>query len=107
MEITVKTTNHGHIRDQQVKVYKNSCFVFNFTSFEFLTVFSTAVLTGVTVRPGLRRAAADSARRNFRFLYGSSIFSATGGQVTLGCIRRMRVGYYIRQQSLRLSLKTA
>jgi len=44
-EIMVKTSNYGHIRDQQVKIYKNSCFVLNFTFFEFLTVFSTAVLT--------------------------------------------------------------
>ena len=38
-EILVKTTNHGHIRDQRVKIYQNPCFVFNFTSFEILTVF--------------------------------------------------------------------
>ena len=42
-ELTVKTTNHAHIRDQQVKIYKNPCFVFDFTLVEFLTVFSTAV----------------------------------------------------------------
>ena len=42
----VKITNHAYIRDQQVKIYKNQCFLFKFTSFEFLTVFSTAVFTG-------------------------------------------------------------
>ena len=31
-EITVKSTKHAHIRDQRVKIYKNPCFVFNFTS---------------------------------------------------------------------------
>ena len=45
-KITAKTTNHTHIRDQQVKIYKNPYFVFDFTSIEFLTVFSTAILTG-------------------------------------------------------------
>ena len=45
-EIMVKTTNHAHIRDQRVKIYKNPCFVFDFTSLEFLTVFQTAILTG-------------------------------------------------------------
>ena len=38
--------NHAEIRDQQAKVYKNPCFVFNSTLFEFLTAFSTAILTG-------------------------------------------------------------
>ena len=38
--------NHGYIRDQQVKIYKNPWFVFDFTSLEFLTVFSTAIWTG-------------------------------------------------------------
>ena len=47
MEITVKTTNHAHIRDQQVKIYKNPCFDFDFTSLEFLTIFSTAILPEV------------------------------------------------------------
>ena len=45
-EITVKIKNHGHIRDQQVKIYKNPWFNFDFTSLEFLTVFSTAIWTG-------------------------------------------------------------
>ena len=45
-ELTAKTTNHGHIRDQRVKIYKNPRFVFDFTLFEFLTAFSTAILTG-------------------------------------------------------------
>ena len=45
-KMTVKTTNHGHIRDQQVKIYKNPCFVFDFTSLDFLTVFPTVILTG-------------------------------------------------------------
>ena len=45
-EITVKSTNHAHIRDQQVKIYKNPCFVFDFTSLGFLTVFPTVILTG-------------------------------------------------------------
>ena len=30
-EFMVKITNHAHIRDQQVKIYKNQCFVFKFT----------------------------------------------------------------------------
>ena len=30
----------------QVKIYKNPCFVFDFTSLEFLTVFSTVIWTG-------------------------------------------------------------
>ena len=46
IEITAKTTNHGLIRGQEVKIYKNPCFVFYFTSLEFLTVFSYAILTG-------------------------------------------------------------
>ena len=41
-----RISNHAHIRDQQVKIYKKRCFVFKFTSFEFLTVFLTAVCTG-------------------------------------------------------------
>ena len=45
-EITVKSTNHAHIRDQQVEIYKNPCFVFDFTSLAFLTVFPTVNLTG-------------------------------------------------------------
>ena len=45
-EITVKSTNHAHIRDQQVEIYKNPCFVFDFTSLDFLTVFPTVNLTG-------------------------------------------------------------
>ena len=45
-EITVKSTNHAHIRDQQVKIYKNPCFVFDFTSLDFLTVFPTVIFTG-------------------------------------------------------------
>ena len=38
-EITVKIKNHGYIRGQQVEIYKNQWFVFDFTSLEFLTVF--------------------------------------------------------------------
>ena len=38
-EITVKTTNHAHTCDQQVKIYKNPWFNFDFTSLEFLTGF--------------------------------------------------------------------
>ena len=38
-ELTVKTTNHAHFRDQQLKNYKNPFFVSNSTSLEFLTVF--------------------------------------------------------------------
>ena len=34
-KITVKTTNHAHIRDQRVKIFMNPCFVFDFTSLEF------------------------------------------------------------------------
>ena len=45
-EIMFRITNHTHIRDQQVKTYEKRCFVFKFTSFEFLTVLLTAVLTG-------------------------------------------------------------
>ena len=44
--MTVKSTNNAHIRDQQVKIYKNPWFVFDFTSLDFLTVFPTAILTG-------------------------------------------------------------
>ena len=46
-EITINIKNHGYIRDWQVKIYKNPWFVFDFTSLEFLTVFSTALLTGI------------------------------------------------------------
>ena len=46
-EITVKSTNHEDIRDQQAKIYKNPCFVFDFTSLDFLTGFPTVILTGV------------------------------------------------------------
>ena len=35
----VKKTNHAHIRDQRVKIFKNPCFVFDFTSLDFLTFF--------------------------------------------------------------------
>ena len=38
-EITVKIKNQGYIRDEQVKIYKNLWFVFDFTSLEFLTFF--------------------------------------------------------------------
>ena len=42
----VKITNHAHIRDQRVKIYENQCFVENFTLFDILTTFSTAILIG-------------------------------------------------------------
>ena len=32
-----KTTNHAHIRDQRVKIYKNQWFLKKISSFEFLT----------------------------------------------------------------------
>ena len=70
MEITVKTTNHGHIRDQKVTLSKNSCFVFNFMSFEFLTVFSTAILTGSWWRGNLKwnsKPSYNSIFSNFQF----------------------------------------
>ena len=38
-EITVKIKNRGYICDQEVKIYKNPCFVFNFTSLEFERFF--------------------------------------------------------------------
>ena len=44
-ERMVKILNHAHIRYQRVKIYKNQCFVFNSTLFEFVTAFSTAILT--------------------------------------------------------------
>ena len=31
-DISVKITNHAHIRDEQVKIYMNLCFVSKFTS---------------------------------------------------------------------------
>ena len=61
----VKTSNYGHIRDQQVKIYKNSCFVLNFTSFEFLTVFSTAVLTGSWWRRPFKLNSKHRKHKNF------------------------------------------
>ena len=42
---TVKTTNNAYMRDEQVEIYKNKCFVFKSSSFQFLTGFSTAVFT--------------------------------------------------------------
>ena len=45
-EIMIKTTNHVQIRDQRVKIYKNPCFAFNSTLFEFLTAFLTVILNG-------------------------------------------------------------
>ena len=44
-EILVKTTNHANIRVWQVKVYKNWSFVLSFASIQFLTAFSTVILT--------------------------------------------------------------
>ena len=41
----VKSTNQAHIRVQRVKIYKNKCFVFSFTSLRFLTVFQTVIST--------------------------------------------------------------
>ena len=41
----VKSTNQAHIRVQRVKIYKNKCFVFSFTSLWFLTVFQTVIST--------------------------------------------------------------
>ena len=38
-EITVKSKNHGYIRNQQAKIYKKPWFVFDFTSLKVLTVF--------------------------------------------------------------------
>jgi len=46
IEIMFRFSNHAHIRDQQVKIYKKRCFVFKFTSFKFLTGFFIAVFTG-------------------------------------------------------------
>ena len=69
-EITVKTTNHGHIRDQRVKIYKNPSFVLNYTSLEFLTVFSTAISTRSWWRRKLkwnRKQCHDSIFLNFQF----------------------------------------
>ena len=69
-EIMVKTTNHAHIRDQRVKIYKNPCFVFDFTSLEFLTFFSTAILTGSWWRRKLnlnRKQCHNSIFSNFQF----------------------------------------
>ena len=69
-EITVKIKNHGYIRDQQVKIYKNPCFVFDFTSLEFLTVFSTAIWTGSWWRRLLkwnRKPSFNSIYSNFQF----------------------------------------
>ena len=69
-EITVKINNHRHIRDQQVKIYKNPCFVFDFTSLEFLTVFSTAVSTGSWWRRKLKwntKPSFNSIYSNFQF----------------------------------------
>ena len=44
-EKTVKTTNNAYMRDEQVEIYLNKCFVFKSSSFQFLTGFSTAVFT--------------------------------------------------------------
>ena len=35
--------NDAHIRDQQVEIYKSLCFVLNFKSLEFLTVFQIVI----------------------------------------------------------------
>ena len=69
-EITVKIKNHGYIRDQQVKIYKNQWFVFDFTSLEFLTVFSTAIWTGSWWRRMLKwnsKPSFNSIYSNFQF----------------------------------------
>ena len=65
-----KTTNHAHIRVQQVKIYKNTCFVFDFTLVDFLTVFPTAILTGSWWRRKLKwnsEPSFNSISSNFQF----------------------------------------
>ena len=65
-----KITNHANIRDQQVKIYKNPCFVFDFTSLDFLTVFPTAILTGSWWRRMLKcnpKPSFNSISSNFQF----------------------------------------
>ena len=44
-EITFKITNHAYVRDQQVNIYQNLCFVLKLTSFEFLTDISNGIQT--------------------------------------------------------------
>ena len=44
-KIMVKSTNRAQIRVQRVKICKNMCFVFSFTSLRFLTVFQTVIST--------------------------------------------------------------
>ena len=62
--------NYGYFRDQQVKIYKNPCFVFDFTTLEFLTFFSTAIWTGSWWRRLLkwnRKPSFNSIYSNFQF----------------------------------------
>ena len=72
-EISVEIKNQCYIRDQQplkVKIYKNSWFVFDFTSLEFLTFFSTAIWTGGWWRRKLKRntkPSFNSIYSNFQF----------------------------------------
>ena len=42
-EPTVKIINRTYILDQQVKVYKNQCFVFVLTSFDFFNFFQQLI----------------------------------------------------------------
>ena len=44
-KITIKTSNHAYICDQQVKIYKNQRVVLTFMSVEFLTVFQTVIFS--------------------------------------------------------------
>ena len=89
-EITVKSPNHAHIRDQQVKIYKNPCFVFDFTSLDFLTVFPTVILTGSWWRRKLK----CNPKPSYAFCYSNYKFQENRIKTVAVRVRAWRVDFW-------------
>ena len=69
-KITVKTRNHEHIRDHQVKIYKISALFFILRHFSFYRISSTTILTGCWWRRKMKwnsEPSHNSIPSNFQF----------------------------------------